>query len=367
MIRVPIFTMIIIFYCINIDSQYHAQVKPITSGYGSDSTLFVKLDSIRGESWRRKSIYIYYPDNVEIKLPVIFFLHGMGSSERNVYEHLLRHIACRGFCVIMPSYNLASFPYQGRTYRKLFSNIVQAVRCFEDIIDTTRIGFAGHSFGAGAIPSMVWQCLSNRKWGKDGTFMFLMAPFFMFEISQKQLDRFPQHVKLLIEVYEEDDCNDHRIAKDIFESINIPTSEKDFIIMQSDSNIHSGYKLVAGHGAPYSDRGIEGKVDAMDYYGIYRLFDALADYTFTNSVKAKEIALGNGSEIQRFMGIWPDDRPVKNPIVSDDPILIRPRESYYFHWKHPWNPRRRKKEYPDEGMKEYINSQVKGSDIDKKP
>ena len=82
-------------------------------------------------------------------------------------------------------------------------------------------------------------------------------------------------------------------------------------------------------------------MDGMDYYGVYRIFDALAHYTFAQSQEAKEVALGNGSEKQRFMGTWPDSSPVKEPLVSDNPVMLHPHKHYFFHWKHPWNLRRR--------------------------
>ena len=171
--------------------------------------------------------------------------------------------------------------------------------------------------------------------------MFIMAPHFVFEITQSQLEQFPKQVKMVMQVYQEDDCNDHRIAADIFRTINIPASEKDFMILLSDSNAATGYKLTADHAVPYSQFDSYGEVDGMDYYGIYRVFDALATYSFTQNGEAKEIALGNGSKKQRFMGIWPDSCTVRESLVSDDPKMLHPCKHYFFHWKHPWNQRRK--------------------------
>lgn len=322
-------------------SQHRGPIPPIASGYGADTSITVFIDSIPSSCWRRKKIYRYYPERRKGLIPVIFFLKGMGVSDKGVYEHILTHIASKGFCAVMPDYKLASFPYQRRTYKKLFSELIHAVNMSSSLIDTSRIGFVGHSFGAAAIPALTWKCLNNRKWGSRGAFMFIMAPHFVFEITQNQLEQFPEHVKLIMQVYEEDDCNDHRIAEDIFRTINISAGEKDFMILLSDSNTVSGYKLTADHAVPYSRHDSEGEVDGMDYYGIYRIFDALAHYTFTQSQEAKEIALGNGSIKQRYMGTWPDNRPVKEPLVSDNPVMLHPHKHYFFHWKHPWNLRRR--------------------------
>jgi hypothetical protein len=163
----------------------------------------------------------------------------------------------------------------------------------------------------------------------------------VFGITQDQLRNFPPQVKCIAEVFQDDDCNDHRMAKDLFETIGIPASEKDFIILLSDSNAAACCKLYADHSTPNNVSRGNDVTDELDYYGIYRYFDALAEYTFTGSAAAREIALGNGAPSQRSMGTWPDSTPVREAIISDSAPLIRPQSFYYFHWKHPWNVRRK--------------------------
>ena len=57
-------------------------------------------------------------------------------------------------------------------------------------------------------------------------------------------------------------------------------------------------------------------VNAMDYYGTWKLFDGLCDAAFTG--KNREYALGNTPQ-QRFMGVWSDGVPVKELKVTDKP------------------------------------------------
>jgi hypothetical protein len=57
-------------------------------------------------------------------------------------------------------------------------------------------------------------------------------------------------------------------------------------------------------------------INALDYYGTWKLFDALCDAAFTG--KNREYALGNTPQ-QRFMGLWSDGTPVKELIVTDKP------------------------------------------------
>ena len=57
-------------------------------------------------------------------------------------------------------------------------------------------------------------------------------------------------------------------------------------------------------------------VNALDYYGFWKLFDGLIGAAFYG--KDREYALGNTLQ-QRFMGKWSDGTPVKELIVTDNP------------------------------------------------
>jgi hypothetical protein len=300
------------------------------------------VDSVPGGLFTHDKFYLFRPQQVPHPLPLVYFLPGMGKggNDRITYERLLRHMAGRGYCVVLLTYKMISFPYQGMTYHRMFRGIRDARKRFIPYADTSRIGMVGHSFGASAIPSHLYNALTRQKWGERGAFMYIMAPHYIFEITQKQLLNFPPGVKLIVEVFQDDDCNDHRMAKDLFQTIGIPYSEKDFIVLLSDSSGGDSCKLTADHSTPNTFGKGANVTNALDYYGIFRYFDALADYTFTGNAQAKEAALGNGNAVQRFMGTWPGGKPVREAVVSDSAPLVKPTTFYYFHWTHPWNVRR---------------------------
>jgi hypothetical protein len=315
---------------------------PISSGYGSDSIKSIIVEKQEAKPFHHDNIYCYRPKLVAEPMPVIFFLNSLGESASRSYDSLFCHIASRGYCLVHIVYRMKSFPFQTWTYNRMFKSCCSALDYFGKYIDTTRVGFMGHSFGAGAAPYLTLRLFNDRGWGSAGMFMYLFAPFFIFHVSQQELEQFPQQIKLIVQVYEEDDCVDHRMAKDLFESIGIPDSEKEFVILLSDSNAAAGCKLVADHTVPTNrNHGCE-RVDALDYYGVYRYFDALADYTFTGSEEAKCIAFGHGSAKQRFMGLWPDSTPVREALIDVEPPLVAPTSQFMFHWNHPWNFRRRR-------------------------
>lgn len=323
-------------------------VPPIDTGYGAEGGYSVAVDSLSRRARSRDKTYVYRPRDVDGPAPLVFFLHGLGTDNPAVYGHIAHHLAGRGCCVVLPQYRMFSFPGQRRTYRKLFARMVETVAELGSAVDTSRIGFVGHSFGGAAIPALALRLIVQRGWGSRAAFMFVMAPHFVFGITETELKGFPSHAKLVVQVYEEDDCNDHRMAKHLFETIGISESEKDFMVILSDSSESLGYKLVADHAVPYGPDDALGEIDGLDYYAVYRPLDALVDYTLTGAQEARRIALGDGSQEQRYMGVWRDGVAVKEAVAGDEPLILKPVSAYFFHWKHPWNPHnpeRRKRKF----------------------
>jgi predicted alpha/beta-fold hydrolase len=337
-------------------------ILPISFGFGADGDCGFIKDSISSKYFFQRKIYIYHSVKGVQKKPAIFLCHALGSKKPSYYEHIMEHCASNGYTVVFVSYRISSFPHQKRTFRKIFNSFEYVVDQFSQYIDTSRIGLVSHSFGGSATPYLTLKMIKEKKWGGNGCFMFIMAPSFFLEISQKELETFPSYVKLLLQVYEEDDCNDHRIARDLFLNINIPNSEKDFMVIMSDSSATYSYKLDADHALPFNSSDPEGEVDGLDYYGIFRYIDALAEYAFTENLQAKKIALGNGNKMQRFMGMWSDNTPVKLCYVSDNPRMFKNINYYHFNWYHPLNFRRKELE---KLLKQSIKNPFKANYTDK--
>ena len=317
---------------------------PMSSGYGAKGQCETIVDSIPAPQWKEHEVYFFHPRFDGKPRPILFFCHGIGAEDPQVYMQLFKHLVSWGYPVVYAPYNKSSAigsPIEA--YSMMWSGFNAGVRKWAANIDTARIGIIGHSFGGGAVPSLTWKMLNEKHWGNRGAFMYIMAPWYSYDITQKQLEQFPQSVALIMEVFDNDMTNDPRMAIDIFKSIAIPGSQKDFITLISDTC--EGKALVADHGVPEGTYPFGWNVNALDYYGVYRMVHALAALTLDNDQSAREIALGDGCPAQRFMGAWWNGKPVAELVSCDTPHISDPQSAYLNFWTHAANPRARRQQY----------------------
>jgi acetyl esterase/lipase len=294
--------------------------------------------------------------------PLIVFNHGWGAMDPEVYKAWIDHIVRRGNIVVYPLYQNSL-----RTEVKDFTpNAIAAVK---DAIMTLhseaghvqplldKFALVGHSMGGPISANMaaMWKeqdlpmpralmCVEPGKtWAKVA----------WATIDLADLSQIPADTLLLTVVGDQDHLVRDIDAKRIFrESTQVPIANKNYVTLRSDN--HGEPALVANHMAPTawavmpqaheSDSSIRGMLrerlqerrqarstddgelpdlthanrtlDALDFYGLWKLFDALVDAGFYG--KDREYALGDTSE-QRFMGKWSDGVPVKELVVTDHP------------------------------------------------
>lgn len=279
-------------------AQYQGPVSAITSGYGSEGSNSISVANITNDHFFLKDISVFYPTGTTAPIPTIYFLHGYGGNDTTNYIETLRNIASNGYAVVFVPYKTIGVTIPER-YLTLYDGFVKASQNSPTIIDTTRIGFFGHSFGGGATPRVAYRLFNENNWGANGKFIYCSAPWYSYELGTTNLSNFPTDCNMLTVLFDNDDVNDHRMGMDIFNNIAINDSIKDCIIVSRDTV--SGYIYQANHGLP-AQNSLLGVFDAHDYYVTFRLLGALADYTFTGNLTAKDIALGNGSSSQIDMG-----------------------------------------------------------------
>nr|WP_319398143.1 T9SS type A sorting domain-containing protein [uncultured Carboxylicivirga sp.] len=301
-----------------LSAQYQGPIPAITEAYGSNGEYNVEVLNITNDYWALRDISVFYPTATSKPVPTIFYSHGYASVDTAFHIETLRHLASRGYAVVFVPYKSIGVDNSER-YATLRDGFIKTARTATSIIDTTRVGFFGQSFGGGATPTNAYKLFTQFNWGSNGRFMYCSAPWYSFEISQEELQNYPSDCNLLTVLYDDDTSNDHRMGMDIFNAIAIDKSHKDCLIAYSSTI--NGYVYEADHTLPvqYTNNA---EFDALDYYVTFRLLDALADYTFTGNVTAKQIALGNGSTEQIEMGLLP------NLLWSDNPVPIYDEAKY---------------------------------------
>jgi hypothetical protein len=305
-----------------VDDDLAGPISRPQSGYGADGTHTVGQVSFNSPLYAGKKVDVFYPKDMTGPRPTIFYAHPYGGEESAYNIGLFEFIAKKGYVVVFAPYPTFGVSIDER-YNTLWQSFSQAVSLYPNIIDTKQVGFMGHSFGGGASFALAHRGFVDEGWGENGRFIFAMAQWYSFQITDAELMAYPANTRLISQVYDDDDTNDHRLAIDMFEHNNIPDSEKDFILIRK--SVIDGYTYIADHVLPNS----RSAYDAYDYYGVYRLLDAMIDYSFNNNLAAKNVALGNGSKEQVTMPSY--QGVAMAPLeVTDNPVAQYPQDKYEF-------------------------------------
>lgn len=313
--------------------DYQGPIPTIDTGYGSWGDHGVSAPAsfeIESHGLTNK-VTLYFPGDQVAAAPPIFFAPGWDVSCES-YGELLRFLASKGYVSVCddPGENVGVIGGQ------LYDSFKEAVSRYPTLIDVSKFGLAGHSSGAGLLPSVGYKLAVDDGWGVQGKFIFSSAPWIDFDITDEMLANYPTDMKFILQTYEDDISTDLRTYIDQFESQSrIPDSQKDYVTLRPATE--GGYNYLADHAAIATGGDGYGVYDAMDTYGIFRLIEALADYAFTGNATAKSIALEENynSDRQSEMGDLPDlistddPRPIPGQI-TDYPcdISANPRRSY---------------------------------------
>lgn len=295
-----------------------------------------------------KEYWIYEPDNPRPPTaPVVIFIHGWGGTNPLYYGAWIDHIVKRGNIVVFPRYQTNIL-----TRREDFiPNTLDAVKAALQRLQTerghvrpdlTKVATVGHSLG-GVLSASVAALAKESGLPKVNAVMSV-EPGLTREpanVPMPDLKKIESATLLLSVAGDRDTLVEDFDAKRIFyESTRVSADNKDFITLVTDER--GSPPLVANHRAPTApdkdyDNGegdltasrsrngsVESQndslrtpaVNALDYYALWKLFDALCDAAFYN--KNREFALGNTPQ-QRFMGKWSDGVAVKELVVTDKP------------------------------------------------
>ena len=209
------------------------------------------------------STFVFEPTGCPGPHPVIFFGHGYLATFTEGYTQLLEHLVSRGFVVVYPGYQVAYDPPQ--QYRAEDAGFVAGVSSLPaGSVDLSRIGFVGHSFGAGMIPRMM-QLADGRGWGSDAMWAVQLSPAWEFEVGDGPIE-LPPHARVLAISYEADVFVDTQVATEGIEAMTIPAGQKQQLLIRGGGSDHLLPLTLP----------IPGSVDQYDRWATWRPIDAWA-------------------------------------------------------------------------------------------
>ena len=277
---------------------YHdsAHIPLLKSGYGTFGIHEVATKSIHNSSYAGNlQTTLYYPKDINSSRPTLFFYAGAGVFDPNTYKGLFYFVASKG-------YNIIFITYSNYSLRPLPIATKEAINAFSTHIDKTKVGFLGHSMGAGVT---FWMINQLSELGSEARILFPMASgYSAFNVTNMiPFDKtisLPSNTKMILQVYAKDYTTDIRIGIDLFVNNSISLKDKNFMLIYGDSN-HS-----ADHGSMAGGR----DVNALMQRTIFRPLDALMDEAFNNNNQAKILMqeeINNDSYFHPYIGGRPQN------------------------------------------------------------
>lgn len=318
---------------------YEGPVGLPTDAYGAPGPYVVERSSFANPDWPAQTVTVYSPVGAPGRRPVWFVAHGFGATDPEVYRELTKHLASHGAIVVYSAYTPLVGGRPDIAYSMMFDGFVAATKRWSEKMDTSRVGFVGHSYGGGAVPWLALKAWKEKTWGSEGLALLILAPWYSYFVTDADLASFPKQTKALVQVYEDDVINDHRMAIDLFQHLNVSKADKDFLMIRSDRvesyNYEASHRVPTGEGAPDN----RSEYNAFDAWGVERLAVALGEAAWFGDAEAAKVALGNGSAAQIDLGTSPSGRVLRKQLWSDDPVTTYPQAKYKYPFEHDMNPR----------------------------
>ncbi len=278
-------------------------------------------------------------DPTPTSAPVVIFHHGWMILTPEFYRGWIDHLVRRGNIVLFPRYQ--GGPLTPR--EEFLPNTVAAVEAGLAVLqseghvtpDLSKVASVGYSTG-GLLAVNLAVIAAEEGLPQPKAILCAMpgGPQWFSGDSERveDLSAIPTGTLLLCVVGEDDHLVGDQGGRTIYNgTTQIPAEDKDYIVMHSD--FHGRPNLWANHLVPLSFDGSNASLteavaeqfpesvlgratNALDYYGLWKLLDGLADAAFYGL--NREFALGDTPE-QRYMGKWSDGTPVRELTVMDLP------------------------------------------------
>ncbi len=256
---------------------------------------------------------------------VVVFVHGYGGYNPMIYGSWIKHLVRKGNIVIYPRYQkdmLSPNP------DKFADNVSKAIRdALQELQkeghvkpDTSHFSMVGHSYG-GVVTADLAINFEEHDIPKPEAIMLCAPGSGRFKGGRlSSYEAMPEDVKMLILVSNDDWVVGDEFGLKVFNEAKNATQRN---LLRQYADPHGTPQIEAQHNQCYSldtlfDCGIRNytskkalkvsTLDAVDFYGYWKLFDALLDCT--RSGLNCNYAFGGAAE-QISLGNWSDGTPVK--------------------------------------------------------
>ena len=259
---------------------------------------------------------------------IVVFLHGYGGYNPMIYGGWINHLVRRGHTVIYPRYQKDMWHPRPTLFAP---NAATGIRtALEDIasdgfvVDTSQFSMVGHSYG-GVIGADLAANFTAYNLPEPRS-LFLVSPG-TGPLKGGRLENYESlrpELNLLIISSTGDRVVGDEFSKLVFQTAT-RTTRRNYLVQDRDE--HGSPAVSNGHNECYSldlayDNGATnwtskrarriGRTDAVDYYGYWKLYDALLSHT--RSGQDTEVAFGD-TPAQRSLGTWADGTAVKELTV----------------------------------------------------
>ncbi len=322
-----IFYSIIIFasffefsYSQNITPPNQPQCGPGSTEYAHDSLIIHNFAENPDGYW------LYEPTCPKPdRTNVVVFMHGYGAYNPMIYGAWIKHLVLMGNIVIFPRYQKNLFsPSTDQFVENAAIGIRDAITELQSgdytkpVLD--QISFVGHSYG-GVISANLGINYKEFEIPYPNVLMLCSPGTGPFNGGLlENYSEMPEDTKLLVLVSEDDKTVGDKVGKLIYETAE---NVKNRNLLRQYHDSHGKPHITAGHNESYavdeyfdsSMRNIstsrakrKGDLNAIDYYGYWKLFDAMLDCSRNGS--NCNFAFGDTPE-QRSLGIWSDGTSIK--------------------------------------------------------
>ncbi|MGE3796622.1 MAG: alpha/beta hydrolase fold domain-containing protein, partial [Thermomicrobiales bacterium] len=256
--------------------------------------------------------------------PLVIFLHGFMSVFPEMYGTWVDHIVRGGAVLIFPDFQtlnpltLRPDEYLENAMRAVESALVELEAANRASVDLANTAVVGHSVGG--VLAVNYAALAEERGlpvprvimpvEPGGCSGCMEGPFGGFGLDLMDLSAIDPSSRAIVVAGDDDWVVGTEPARLIWESLSsLQPGHRDLVILRSDD--HGSPELRADHLLPVEQVG--GQVDALDWYGTWKLLDALMACAFQGSDCGKALS---GSEFQHDMGVWSDGTKVIAPLIE---------------------------------------------------